>query len=290
MKIAHKASDLAEFAGASEAEIRPVVQRPSRTTASSEPTRAGAGRSSTTCSRAPCSTGGADTRRSAPSIESGLLRDVANGDSASSRESRSSAVALTAGLAVWALAERQNAQEQASAAQAAESTAQKQAALALAARKKAQQQAIAAATARARADREAAAAREAEQQAVAATAQADANAQSAAQAEQEALDQAAVATNERDRADEQADIARDATARANAEATAARKAMPPRPRPPTVPSAPPPVHGHASVLHRRARSSRPIRSRRSRPRSSRSSSTPVPRSSRFSVKGSCARA
>ena len=39
-------------------------------------------------------------------------------------------VALTAGLAVWALAERRNAQEQASAAQAAESTAQRQAALA----------------------------------------------------------------------------------------------------------------------------------------------------------------
>ena len=133
-------------------------------------------------------------------------------------------VALTAGLAVWALAERRNAQEQASAAQAAESTAERQAALARAAEKKAQQQAIAASTARARADREAAAAREAEEQALAATAQADANAQAAEQAEQEALDQAAVASNERDRADQQANIARDATTRANAEATAARKA------------------------------------------------------------------
>jgi WD40 repeat protein len=134
-------------------------------------------------------------------------------------------VALTAGLAIWALTERQNAQEQASAAQAAEETADQKAELARTAQQEAEEQAAVARKARARADREAAAARAAEREAQEARAEAEANAQDAQDAQQEAVQQAAVANNERDRADEQAEIAREASARATANATAAKKAQ-----------------------------------------------------------------
>ena len=133
-------------------------------------------------------------------------------------------VALTAGLAVWALAERRNAEEQASAAQAAELEAHEQTVIARKAEAKARQEAKAASAAEAKADREAAVARAAEKKAVSAQEQSDANAQAAQQSKQEALQQAAVANQERDRADQQADIARAATARAKANATAAQNA------------------------------------------------------------------
>jgi WD40 repeat protein len=145
------------------------------------------------------------------------------------RQRRLGAVALlalvglgvTSGLAVWALTERRNATAQASAAQAAEERATEQTAVAKEAQANAEQQATAARRARQEALRQAAAAQESEEEAVAARADAEAAAQSAEDAEQRALDQAAVAQSERDRANEQAAIAEAASKQASEQAVAA---------------------------------------------------------------------
>ena len=89
-KIAHEASDLAEFAGSARGGDPAGRRRRSRTTASCAPTRAGAGRSSTTSSPAPCSGGRAGTTPSRPSPAHGRSRGVAIGVSACSRSARSS--------------------------------------------------------------------------------------------------------------------------------------------------------------------------------------------------------
>ena len=73
-KIAHEASDLAQFAAAPEDDVASSPGRARATTGSSEPTRRDAGRSSTTCSRARCSAGRRATRRSGPSRERGARR------------------------------------------------------------------------------------------------------------------------------------------------------------------------------------------------------------------------
>lgn len=135
-------------------------------------------------------------------------------------------VALALGLAIWALAERQNAEQQASAARAAEENASQQEAIARQAQKEAQHQAAAASQAQRTAQQEAASAKAAEQEARAARAEAEQNARLAQDAERRAVEQARIARSERDRADAQAAAATDARNRANqqaASATAARR-------------------------------------------------------------------
>jgi WD40 repeat protein len=133
-------------------------------------------------------------------------------------------LAVAGGLAVWALAERRNAQEQTAAAQAAEQTASEQAVIAREAQKEAQNQAAAASQAKKDALAQAAEAQKSEQNAQSAQAEAERNAQAAQAAERRALDQAEVAQTERARADTQASAARAARARAQQQAVAATRA------------------------------------------------------------------
>ena len=131
---------------------------------------------------------------------------------------------VAGGLAVWALAERRNAQEQTAAAQAAEQTASEQAAIAQEAQKQAQSQAAAASQAKRDALEQAAAARKAEQQAQSARADAERNSQAAQVAQRRAVEQAQAAQTQRNRADAQAAAARSAQDSAQEQAVAATKA------------------------------------------------------------------
>ena len=131
---------------------------------------------------------------------------------------------VAGGLAVWALAERRNAQEQTAAAQAAEQTASEQAAIAQEAQKQAQSQAAAASQAKRDALEQAAAARKAEQQAQSARADAERNSQAAQVAQRRAVEQAQAAQTQRNRADAQAAAARSAQDSAQDQADAATKA------------------------------------------------------------------
>jgi len=147
-------------------------------------------------------------------------------------------LAVAGGLAVWALAERRNAQEQTAVAQAAEQTAEEQTAAALAAeqtaseqaalarkaQRQAQTQAAAASQAKQDALAQAAAAEKSEQDAQSARAQAEQNAQAAQAAEERAVEQAQIAQQQRDRADSQRSAARAARIRAQAQAVAATRA------------------------------------------------------------------
>ena len=134
-------------------------------------------------------------------------------------------ITLTAGLAIWALSERGEANEQAAAARQAESSAEEQAALARNAEKRSRRQAVRARRAEQRARRQTQAAQLAQAQAQDAQASAEASAQAASAAQQQALGQAAIARRERDRADQQADAALAATERANASTIVARQAL-----------------------------------------------------------------
>lgn len=133
-------------------------------------------------------------------------------------------LAIAGGLAVWAMAERRNAQEQTAVAEAAEQTAAEQAAIADEARKQAENEAATATQAKKDALVKAAEARKAEEDAQSARADAEDNAQVAQAAEQRALEQAALARTERDRADTQASAARSARARAEKQTVAATNA------------------------------------------------------------------
>ena len=84
MKIAHEASDLAEFGGSVRGRGSGPSSRHSQTTASSERTRRAAGRSSTTCSPAPCSGGRTVTTRNARWPAPARRRGDATAGSASS--------------------------------------------------------------------------------------------------------------------------------------------------------------------------------------------------------------
>ena len=140
-------------------------------------------------------------------------------------------IALTTGLALWALSERRRAEDQASVARAAQGVADRQAAVARRARAQAVKDASAAVRAERAAAREASAARRAERraelardEAEAARMVAEASGRAASDAERRALDQAAVAQTERDRANVQARAADRARNRASVQAAAAQRA------------------------------------------------------------------
>ena len=133
-------------------------------------------------------------------------------------------LAVAGGLAVWALSERRNAQEQTAAAEVAEQAASRQAAIAREAQKQAETQAEAASQAKKDALAQASAAQKSEQDAQSARAEAERNAQTAQAAEKRAVEQAQVAQTQRDRADAEASAARAARDSARQHARAAVKA------------------------------------------------------------------